>query len=157
MWLGELGWELFHNRADTLRLYEAIMAKVKFIRIRVFGEEIILKHQYLNFINFQGAQYGIVNFGMKTLNTLRIENGYKLWGREVGSEFPILAGIQTNEKNGHSISMQLSLNKNAYEAGVSSLIDMSKPDFIGKAACAQFQSTTPERRLSLGALLKIII
>jgi glycine cleavage system aminomethyltransferase T len=55
--VAELGWELFHNRADTLRLYEAMM--------RV------------------GRRHGIINFGMKTLNTMRIEKGFKLWGREV--------------------------------------------------------------------------
>lgn len=30
-----------------------------------------------------GRDYGIVNFGQSTLNMMRIENGYKIWGREV--------------------------------------------------------------------------
>lgn len=30
-----------------------------------------------------GKNYGIVNFGQSTLNMMRIENGYKIWGREV--------------------------------------------------------------------------
>lgn len=55
---GELGYELFHNRADSLKLYQAIMR--------------------------EGARYGIANFGLATLNALRMEQGFKLWGREVG-------------------------------------------------------------------------
>ncbi|VDN18174.1 unnamed protein product [Gongylonema pulchrum] len=30
-----------------------------------------------------GKSYGIVNFGQSTLNMMRIEHGYKIWGREV--------------------------------------------------------------------------
>lgn len=44
-------------RGDTLRLYNALMDV--------------------------GESYGIVNFGQSTLNMMRIENGYKIWGREV--------------------------------------------------------------------------
>ncbi|VDN01501.1 unnamed protein product [Thelazia callipaeda] len=53
---GQLSYELYHARGDTLRLYNSIMDV--------------------------GKRYGIVNFGQSTLNMMRIENGHKIWGRE---------------------------------------------------------------------------
>lgn len=44
-------------RADSLRVYNALMKA--------------------------GKNYGVVNFGQTTLNILRIEHGFRLWGREV--------------------------------------------------------------------------
>lgn len=87
-----------------------------------------------------GRYHGITNFGMKTLNTLRIEKGYKIWGRE------------------------LSLNTNPYEAGVGMFIDLegvrslsriekhtdnSQDEFIGRDACIKLSQETPKRRLEL--------
>lgn len=46
---GELGFALFHSRADTLKLYGALMR--------------------------EGERFGIANFGVKTHNTLRMEKG----------------------------------------------------------------------------------
>ncbi|VDM37347.1 unnamed protein product [Toxocara canis] len=81
---GQLSFEFFHNRADTLKLYNAIMN--------------------------EGNTYGIVNFGQATLNMMRLEHGFKLWGRE------------------------LTLDTNPYECGLGHLVDLSKKDFIGKAS-----------------------
>uniref|UniRef100_F1KU54 Dimethylglycine dehydrogenase n=1 Tax=Ascaris suum TaxID=6253 RepID=F1KU54_ASCSU len=81
---GQLSFEFFHNRADTLKLYNAIMN--------------------------EGKNYGVVNFGQATLNMMRLEHGFKLWGRE------------------------LTLDTNPYECGLGHLVDLSKKNFIGKAA-----------------------
>lgn len=72
-----------------------------------------------------GKEYGITNFGTTTLNALRIEKGFKLWGRE------------------------LSLDTNPYEAGIDSFVDMTKDDFIGKKACQRLMGATTNRRLVL--------
>ncbi|MFH4978193.1 hypothetical protein AB6A40_004902 [Gnathostoma spinigerum] len=84
---GQLSYELFHNRADTLKLYNSLMAS--------------------------GKNYGLVNFGQAAMNIMRLEHGFKLWGRE------------------------LTLNTNPYEAGLGDLVDLSKKDFIGKTSAIE--------------------
>ncbi len=59
---GELGWELYHNRADSLKLYAALRKA--------------------------GERYGMTNFGTIILNTLRIEKGFKHFGTEVIKTLP---------------------------------------------------------------------
>lgn len=54
---GELGFELYHNRADSLKLYEGL---------RKVGEK-----------------YGLTNFGSLIYNTLRLEKGVKMFGSEI--------------------------------------------------------------------------
>ncbi|CAI4222420.1 unnamed protein product [Auanema sp. JU1783] len=96
---GQLSYELFHNRADSFKLYEAIMR--------------------------EGKQYGVANFGQATMNMMRLEHGYKIWGRE------------------------LTLDTNPYECGLGGLVDLSKPDFIGKSAAEKLKDQTFERKLVL--------
>uniref|UniRef100_A0A914VTZ0 Dimethylglycine dehydrogenase n=1 Tax=Plectus sambesii TaxID=2011161 RepID=A0A914VTZ0_9BILA len=93
---GELGYELFHNRADSLKLYQAIMR--------------------------EGAAYGIANFGLATLNALRMEQGFKLWGREI------------------------TLDTNPYEVGLGNLVDLNKKDFIGKTSAIELSKKKYDRR-----------
>ncbi|CAB3407825.1 unnamed protein product [Caenorhabditis bovis] len=54
---GQLSYELFHNRAETHKLYNAMMTA--------------------------GKEHGIVNFGQAALNMMRLEHGYKIWAREL--------------------------------------------------------------------------
>uniref|UniRef100_A0A158R5I5 Dimethylglycine dehydrogenase n=1 Tax=Syphacia muris TaxID=451379 RepID=A0A158R5I5_9BILA len=93
---GQLSYELFHNKADSLRVYNALMK--------------------------EGKNYGIVNFGQSTHNIMRIEHGFKLWGRE------------------------LTLNTNPYECGLGYLVDLSKKDFIGKASAAEMSKKKWDRK-----------
>jgi len=54
---GELGWELFHKKEHTSKLYEALLTA--------------------------GGNYGIGDFGTYALNALRLEKGFRSWGFEV--------------------------------------------------------------------------
>lgn len=54
---GELGWELYHRKEDSVALYNAIMDA--------------------------GQKEGIDNFGTYALNALRLEKGFRAWGAEV--------------------------------------------------------------------------
>ncbi|KAK6026054.1 FAD dependent oxidoreductase [Ostertagia ostertagi] len=96
---GQLSYELFHNRADSARLYQEIIRA--------------------------GAPYGVVNFGQATMNMMRLEHGYKIWGRE------------------------LTLDTNPFECGLGALVDFSKEDFIGKAAALELSKQKFDRRLAL--------
>ncbi|VDK64984.1 unnamed protein product [Onchocerca ochengi] len=93
---GQLSYELYHNRGDTLALYNSLMEV--------------------------GKNYGIVNFGQSTLNMMRIENGYKIWGRE------------------------LTLNTNPYECGLGYMVDLNKENFIGKTSCMELSQKQWNRK-----------
>lgn len=54
---GELGWELYHRKEDSVSLYSAIMEA--------------------------GQKEGIDDFGTYALNALRLEKGFRAWGAEV--------------------------------------------------------------------------
>ncbi|MGH6953556.1 MAG: GcvT family protein, partial [Alphaproteobacteria bacterium] len=67
--VGELGWELHHPIEYQLALYEALMAA--------------------------GASHGIANFGTRTMDSLRLEKGYRAWGSDFNVEVnPIEAGLE---------------------------------------------------------------
>ncbi len=68
-YVGELGWELHHPLDRMLELYEAIQTA--------------------------GAPYGIVDFGSRAMNVMRIEKAYKAWGSELTTEItPVEAAIE---------------------------------------------------------------
>ncbi|XP_066273140.1 dimethylglycine dehydrogenase, mitochondrial-like [Branchiostoma lanceolatum] len=54
---GELGWELYHAREDTARLYEALMSA--------------------------GQEFGLGDFGTHAMGSLRLEKGFRGWGAEM--------------------------------------------------------------------------
>ena len=83
-YVGELGWELHPAMDAMLPLYDAIWQA--------------------------GRAFGIANYGLYAVNTMRIEKGYKAWGNEL-----------TNE-----LTMP--------EADMGRFINFKKADFIGKAA-----------------------
>jgi dimethylglycine dehydrogenase len=83
-YVGELGWEL-HAPMDSMQvLYDALWSA--------------------------GQQFGIANYGLYAVNTLRIEKGYKAWSTELTNELNML------------------------EADMSRFINFDKADFVGKAA-----------------------
>jgi dimethylglycine dehydrogenase len=83
-YVGELGWEL-HPPIDSLpSLYDAIWEA--------------------------GRKFGIANYGLYAVNSLRMEKAYKAWSGELTNELNML------------------------EADMPRFIRFDKPDFIGKAA-----------------------
>jgi aminomethyltransferase len=82
---GELGWELYTPSEYGERLWEHVMAA--------------------------GEEYDIRPYGNGALNALRIEKGFRLWGRDLHTEH------------------------NPYEAGLGWAVDLDT-DFIGKDAVA---------------------
>ncbi|EYB90726.1 hypothetical protein Y032_0215g2364 [Ancylostoma ceylanicum] len=96
---GQLSYELFHNRADSAKLYQEIIRA--------------------------GAPYGVVNFGQATMNMMRLEHGYKVWGRE------------------------LTLDTNPFECGLGGLVDFTKEEFIGRPAAIEQSKQKYDRRLAL--------
>ena len=67
-YVGELGWELYVDRADALTLHDAIVAA--------------------------GADQGLIHAGYHALNTLRLESGYRHWGHDITDEdTPLEAGL----------------------------------------------------------------
>lgn len=68
-YVGELGWELHHPMPQMEKLYDALMAS--------------------------GEEYGIANFGVYAVNSLRMEKGFKAWGGELTTEItPIEADLE---------------------------------------------------------------
>ncbi|XP_023211896.1 dimethylglycine dehydrogenase, mitochondrial-like [Centruroides sculpturatus] len=66
--VGELGWELYHKKEDTSKLYSALLEA--------------------------GKQHGIGNFGTYALNSLRLEKGFRMWGAEMNMDCnPYEAGL----------------------------------------------------------------
>jgi dimethylglycine dehydrogenase len=83
-YVGELGWELHPEMAALPALYDAVWKA--------------------------GQEFGIANYGLYAVNSMRMEKGYKAWSTEL-----------TNE-----LDMR--------EADMGRFIDFKKADFIGKAA-----------------------
>ncbi len=81
---GELGWELHHPMAQMEGLYDALMAA--------------------------GEEFGIANFGVYALNSLRMEKGYRGWGSELTNELTMV------------------------EADMERFVKMKKDDFVGRDA-----------------------
>lgn len=74
---GELGWELYHPRAHTAKLYEALLDA--------------------------GHEHGVGDFGTLALNVMRQEKGFKMWGAEMNVDTTITdAGLMpfVNMKKG---------------------------------------------------------
>ena len=68
-YVGELGWELHHRFEYQAALYEALKAA--------------------------GAEFGIVDFGTRAMDSLRLEKGYRAWGSDLTAEVdPIEAGLE---------------------------------------------------------------
>jgi dimethylglycine dehydrogenase len=63
---GELGWEIHSKRADTEKVWDAVLAA--------------------------GAPMGLKPFGMFALNSLRIEKGYRAWKGDLSTDYTVLQG-----------------------------------------------------------------
>jgi len=83
-YVGELGWELHPETGSLPALYDAIWEA--------------------------GQDFGVANYGLYAVNSMRIEKGYKAWSSELTNELDML------------------------QADMARFIDFKKADFIGKAA-----------------------
>ncbi len=88
---GELGWEVHCDRADAPEIYAALLAG------------------------------GAIPFGMRALNSLRIEKGYRAWKGDISTDYSLLEG------------------------GLGRFVDWGK-DFPGKAALLAERERGPARR-----------
>ena len=70
-----------------------------------------------------GREFEMAAAGMGAFDSLRLEKGYRLWGGDVHTEY------------------------NAYEAGLGWTVRLSKPDFIGKAACVELKKQPLKKKL----------
>jgi sarcosine dehydrogenase len=96
-YVGELGWELYLPTRSAVAVYDALMDA--------------------------GAALGARNAGYYALESLRLEKGYRAWGRELTPDY------------------------NPYEAGLSFAVQLDKSDFIGRAALLAAKGKPPARRL----------
>jgi glycine cleavage system aminomethyltransferase T len=83
-YVGELGWELYVPVEFAVGVYEQLVEA--------------------------GRDLGLVNAGYYTIDSLRLEKGYRAWGRELTPDI------------------------NPYEAGLAFAVKLDKPDFRGKRA-----------------------
>jgi dimethylglycine dehydrogenase len=67
-YVGELGWELHHALDDQAVLYELIVEA--------------------------GRDLGLIDFGYRALDAMRLEKGYRLWGADMSADWtPLEAGL----------------------------------------------------------------
>ncbi|MGI8973498.1 MAG: GcvT family protein [Gaiella sp.] len=97
-YVGELGWELHHPLEVQRHLYE---------RLWEAGEDL-----------------GLVDFGYRALESMRLEKCYRLWGADLSADWSPL------------------------QAGLERFVAFDKGDFIGRGALARERETGPTHRLS---------
>ncbi|MFH8405813.1 FAD-dependent oxidoreductase [Streptomyces sp. NPDC018019] len=96
-YVGELGWELYTSADLGLRLWDMLWAA--------------------------GQRYGVIAAGRGAFDSLRLEKGYRAWGRDMTTEH------------------------DPYEAGLGWAVRMDKGDFVGRAALAGRSARSARRRL----------
>jgi sarcosine dehydrogenase len=96
-YVGELGWELYVPTEFAAGVYDAICEA--------------------------GASFGLRDAGYYAIDSLRLEKGYRAWGRELTPDY------------------------NPYEAGLSFAVKLDKGDFTGRAALVAAKAKPPARRL----------
>ncbi|MGB9367606.1 MAG: FAD-dependent oxidoreductase [Xanthobacteraceae bacterium] len=96
-YVGELGWELYVPTEHAGGVYDALMEA--------------------------GGDLGVRNAGYYAIESLRLEKGYRAWGRELTPDY------------------------NPYEAGLSFAVKLDKGDFIGRDALIATKAKPPARRL----------
>jgi glycine cleavage system aminomethyltransferase T/glycine/D-amino acid oxidase-like deaminating enzyme len=73
--VGELGWELHVPTASALRVYDALVAA--------------------------GGPFGLRHAGYRAIESLRLEKGYRIWGKDISPDYtPLEAGLEFATKLG---------------------------------------------------------
>ncbi|RSO49660.1 sarcosine dehydrogenase [Streptomyces sp. WAC 06725] len=96
-YVGELGWELYTSADLGLRLWDTLWAA--------------------------GQRYGVIAAGRGAFDSLRLEKGYRAWGKDMTTEH------------------------DPYEAGLGWAVRRDKGDFVGRAALEGRSADTARRRL----------
>jgi len=96
--VGELGYELHHPMEYQRHLYDVLMD--------------------------EGKQYGIVDWGYRALDSMRLEKGYRLWGEDMSADWTPL------------------------QAGMARFVDFEKGDFIGRDKLLLQKEEGPDRVLA---------
>ena len=89
-YVGELGWELHHPIAMQNHIFDALMEA--------------------------GRDFGLKPFGIRAMDSLRLEKSYRLVGRELSIEYAAL------------------------ESGLERFVAMNKGDFVGRDGLAGWQA-----------------
>lgn len=89
-YVGELGWELYATNDQLVPLYEAIWAA--------------------------GEPFGIRDFGIYAVDSLRLDKGYRGWKQD------------------------MEIGYSPFDTSLDRFVDLSKPDFVGKAALVAEQA-----------------
>ncbi len=97
-YVGELGWELHHPIETQTQLYDAIIGA--------------------------GEEFGIADFGMRAMDSLRMEKAYAMWQLELTSEYTPL------------------------EAGLDRFVKFDKGDFVGRDALLRQKEEGPAWKLA---------
>ncbi|KAI9162783.1 Dimethylglycine oxidase [Paramyrothecium foliicola] len=95
--VGEPGWELCTTSDNGMRVWDALMDA--------------------------GKKVGLIAAGLGAFEGLRMETGFRAWGRDMTTEH------------------------NPFEAGVERAIDAQKERYVGHSALKKLESKTPARRL----------
>jgi dimethylglycine dehydrogenase len=96
--VGELGWELHHPIEYQIGLYDALKAA--------------------------GAGRGLVDFGLRAMDSLRLEKAYRAWGADINTEVTPL------------------------EAGLDRFVAFDKGDFVGRDALLRQRREGVRKRLA---------
>jgi dimethylglycine oxidase len=96
-YVGELGWELYTSADCGLRLWDLLWKA--------------------------GQPLGVIAGGRGAFDSLRVEKGYRFWGKDMWTEH------------------------DPYEAGVGFAVNLKKGDFIGREALLRRRDAGPRRRL----------
>lgn len=103
--VGELGWELHHSLVYQNHIFDALMEA--------------------------GKEYGIAPFGMRAMDSLRIEKGYRYW------------------------KVDLTTDYTPFEAGLDRFVQLNKAEFTGREALIrQQQQGVPHRFVTLACETK---
>ncbi|MAI80516.1 MAG: hypothetical protein CL917_16345 [Deltaproteobacteria bacterium] len=97
-YVGELGYEIHHPVAYQRSLYDRLMEA--------------------------GEPHGLVNYGYRALDSMRLEKAYRLWGVDISADYSPL------------------------EAGMERFVNWEKGDFIGRDALLRQKEEGPEKGLA---------
>ena len=97
-YVGELGWELHHPIEEQRALYDLLFEA--------------------------GEDLGLVDFGYRALESMRLEKCYRLWGADLSADWSPL------------------------QAGLDRFVALDKGDFIGRDALLRESESGPTHRLS---------
>jgi len=96
--IGELGWDLFHPLEYQGHVYDRLMEA--------------------------GKEAGIVNYGYRAVESMRMEKGYPVWGADLAAK------------------------TTPFEAGLGHRVDLDKGDFVGRKALVRQKQEGVERALA---------